>query len=72
MWLSWKRHGDAGMAARIEAAVANADYLRQRIAAIPAFIAAHPGGPCNVLFCERADIDLVLAEIEAVGASICQ
>jgi glutamate/tyrosine decarboxylase-like PLP-dependent enzyme len=133
-WLSWKRHGDAGMAARIETAVANADYLRERIAASSSFVAAHPGGPCNVLFwwvpaslrpfaleradaaararlhalapaiklglrargqvmlgfspidggpncfrmlfmnpdVERADIDLVLAEIEAVGASICQ
>jgi glutamate/tyrosine decarboxylase-like PLP-dependent enzyme len=49
-WLSWKRHGDAGMAARIDAAVANADYLRERIAAAPNFASAHPGGPCNVLF----------------------
>jgi glutamate decarboxylase len=49
-WLSWKRHGDAGMAARIDTAVANADYLRERIGALPAFAIAHPGGPCNVLF----------------------
>jgi glutamate/tyrosine decarboxylase-like PLP-dependent enzyme len=49
-WLSWKRHGDAGMAARIDAAVANADYLRERIAAASNFASAHPGGPCNVLF----------------------
>ena len=51
-WLSWKRHGDAGMAARIEIAVANADDLRAKIADQhdPRFVAAHPGGPCNVLF----------------------
>lgn len=51
-WLSWKRHGDAGMARRIEVAVANADYLRERIADRDdqRFVAAHPGGPCNVLF----------------------
>ncbi|MFO7563415.1 MAG: pyridoxal-dependent decarboxylase [Enhygromyxa sp.] len=50
-WLSWKRWGDAGMAARIDKAVANADSLRERIvAARPQFGAAHPGGPCNVLF----------------------
>lgn len=133
-WLSWKRHGDAGMAARIDTAVANADYLRERIDSTPGFVAAHPGGPCNVLFwwvpsamrpfvleradastrarlhaltaaikqglrargqvmlgfspidgapncfrmlfmnpeVERADIDLVLAEIEAVGAALAR
>lgn len=49
-WMSWKLHGDAGMAARIDTAVANADYLRERIAAAPNFCAAHLGGPCNVLF----------------------
>lgn len=49
-WLSWKHHGDAGMAARIDAAVANADFLRERIDAAANFASAHPGGPCNVLF----------------------
>jgi len=49
-WLSWKRYGDAGMAARIDKAVAHADYLRERIAAADTFASAHPGGPCNVLF----------------------
>lgn len=49
-WLSWKRYGDAGMAARVETAVANADYLRERIAASSSFVSAYPGGPCHVLF----------------------
>lgn len=49
-WLSWKHHGDPGMAARIDKAVANADYLRERIEEHPEFAIAHPGGPCNVLF----------------------
>jgi glutamate decarboxylase len=51
-WLSWKRHGDAGMAARIDRAVENASFLRERIAAdrSGAWVSAHPGGPCNVLF----------------------
>lgn len=79
-WLSWKRHGDAGMAARIDTAVANADYLRERIAVAEGFVAAHPGGPCNVLFwwvpaslrpfaLERADPD-ERARLHALTAAI--
>ena len=51
-WLSWKRHGDAGMAARIDRAVGHATGLRERIAgdASGEWVSAHPGGPCNVLF----------------------
>jgi glutamate/tyrosine decarboxylase-like PLP-dependent enzyme len=49
-WLSCKRWGDAGLAGRIDTAVANADYLRERIAAALNFVSAYPGGPCNVLF----------------------
>lgn len=66
-WLSWKRCGDAGMAARIDRAVSNATYLRARIEASEAFALAHPGGPCNVLMWWLPG-DLRPFELGAAGA----
>ena len=51
LWVAWKAHGDAGFAARIDHAMAIADYTRQQIAAIDgAFVSIVFGSFTNVVF----------------------
>ncbi|MBT4986133.1 MAG: hypothetical protein HOJ85_05655 [Ilumatobacter sp.] len=51
LWVAWKAHGDAGFAARIDHAMAIADYTRQRIAASDgAFVSIVSGSFTNVVF----------------------
>lgn len=51
LWLAWKAHGDAGFAARIDHAMAMADYTRQRIAdSDGSFVPVVTGTFTNVVF----------------------
>ena len=51
LWLMWNARGDAGFAARIDHAVAMADYVRDRInTSDGAFAAVAPGSFTNVVF----------------------
>lgn len=50
LWLAWKHHGDAGFAARVDHAVAMADYARARIAASGGEFAPVAGTFTNVVF----------------------
>ncbi|WP_395156686.1 pyridoxal phosphate-dependent decarboxylase family protein [Ilumatobacter sp.] len=51
LWLAWKAHGDVGFAARIDHAMAMADYTRQHIAESDgAFVPVVSGSFTNVVF----------------------
>lgn len=50
LWLTWKFHGDAGLAARIDHAVALADTLAERIRSDPRFALAAPPSWVNLCF----------------------
>lgn len=51
LWLAWKAHGDARFAARIDHAMAIADYTRQQIATSDgAFVSIVSGSFTNVVF----------------------
>lgn len=50
LWLTWKAHGDAGLAARVDRAFEHAAYLAERLAGDPRFALAAPPSFTHVCF----------------------
>ena len=73
LWLAWKAHGDVGFAARIEHAMAMADYTRQRIdESDGAFVPVVSGSFTNVVFAWVPPELRPLGSIDNLGESIRQ